>query len=85
MQGERPDLDFDLEHRKFADYWIAQPGAKGRKVDWNATWRNWIRNARVDKSRQEYKPGWKKRLEHAAVENQQYKAPSDDGIFSIGR
>lgn len=29
---------------KFRDYWRAQPGAKGRKVDWSATWRNWVRN-----------------------------------------
>jgi hypothetical protein len=28
---------------KFRDYWTAQPGIKGRKVDWDATWRNWIR------------------------------------------
>lgn len=27
----------------FRDYWISQPGAKGRKADWLATWRNWIR------------------------------------------
>lgn len=29
---------------KFADYWRAQPGMKGRKTDWSATWRNWVRN-----------------------------------------
>jgi uncharacterized protein YdaU (DUF1376 family) len=34
-----------LQAEKFRDYWIAQPGAKGRKVDWYATWRNWIRNS----------------------------------------
>lgn len=28
---------------KFRDYWRAQPGAKGRKTDWQATWRNWCR------------------------------------------
>ena len=30
----------------FRDYWIAAPGAKGRKTDWRATWRNWVRNQR---------------------------------------
>lgn len=30
---------------KFRDYWISQPGQKGVKADWNATWRNWIRKA----------------------------------------
>lgn len=29
---------------KFADYWRSQPGMKGRKTDWSATWRNWVRN-----------------------------------------
>jgi hypothetical protein len=28
---------------RFGDYWRAQPGAKGRKTDWQATWRNWCR------------------------------------------
>ena len=27
----------------FKDHWIAQPGVKGRKTDWEATWRNWVR------------------------------------------
>ena len=32
--------------RTFVDYWIAQPGAKGVKLNWAATWRNWCRNTR---------------------------------------
>ena len=31
---------------KFFDYWKAQPGQRGVKLDWDATWRNWIRNAK---------------------------------------
>lgn len=27
----------------FRDYWHGVAGAKGRKADWRATWRNWIR------------------------------------------
>jgi hypothetical protein len=34
---------------RFADYWRAQPGAKGRKADWQATWRNWLRRAAEDR------------------------------------
>ncbi len=30
----------------FTDYWHAQPGQKGVKLDWPATWRNWIRRER---------------------------------------
>ncbi|MCA9101921.1 MAG: hypothetical protein KDA63_12250, partial [Planctomycetales bacterium] len=33
------------EFAKFIDYWKAIPGSKGRKVDWDATFRNWIRRA----------------------------------------
>lgn len=30
----------------FRDYWIGVVGIKGRKADWRATWRNWVRNQR---------------------------------------
>jgi uncharacterized protein YdaU (DUF1376 family) len=33
------------EAEKFKDYWIAKPGAAAVKLDWQATWRNWIRNS----------------------------------------
>ena len=29
----------------FADHWHAKAGKDGRKADWGATWRNWIRRA----------------------------------------
>lgn len=38
-------IDGQTEHEKFLDYWRAQPGAKGVKHDWAATWRNWMRTA----------------------------------------
>ncbi len=43
-KAERPDLDPQVTGSRFRDYWIAQPGSKGRKADWSATWRNWVRN-----------------------------------------
>lgn len=43
-EQERPDLKPSDVACRFRDYWIAQPGAKGRKLDWSATWRNWVRN-----------------------------------------
>lgn len=33
----------------FADYWRSQPGQKGVKTDWQATWRNWVRRSRREK------------------------------------
>lgn len=29
---------------RFRDYWRSCPAAKGRKADWFATWRNWMRD-----------------------------------------
>ena len=40
---ERPDLVAKKVFAEFQDYWIAQPGQKGVKLDWEATWRNWVR------------------------------------------
>jgi len=31
-------------YERFTDYWISAAGAKARKTDWFATWRNWCRN-----------------------------------------
>jgi hypothetical protein len=28
---------------KFIDYWTAKPGKDGLKLDWDGTWRNWVR------------------------------------------
>lgn len=41
---ERDDLDPLKTFDHFRDYWIAVAGAKGNKLDWFATWRNWVRN-----------------------------------------
>jgi uncharacterized protein YdaU (DUF1376 family) len=35
----------EIELAKFRDYWPAKPGSAGRKLDWDATWRNWVRKA----------------------------------------
>lgn len=42
--GLRPEVAM-VEAAKFKDYWIAASGAKGVKLDWPATWRNWVRSA----------------------------------------
>jgi hypothetical protein len=40
-----PHVDGRREHEQFGDYWRAKPGKDGRKLDWVATWRNWMRTA----------------------------------------
>jgi uncharacterized protein YdaU (DUF1376 family) len=47
---ERPDIDVRQVAEQFKDYWIAQPGQKGVKLDWDATWRNWVRNTKAQKA-----------------------------------
>lgn len=42
-EAERPDLDLRTSIASFVDYWTAIPGSKGAKLDWAATFRNWIR------------------------------------------
>ena len=47
---ERPGwsaADVREVYARFRDYWIAKPGKDGRKADWFATWRNWIRKESV--------------------------------------
>lgn len=47
-RATRADLDPERVADEFRDYWVAKPGKDGRKADWEATWRNWVRNQRVD-------------------------------------
>ena len=45
----RPDLQPLRTFEQFKDYWSAQAGQKGVKLDWFATWRNWVRNTNAPK------------------------------------
>lgn len=44
---ERPDLNPADVSLRFADHWRAKAGKDGRKADWLATWRNWVRGERA--------------------------------------
>ncbi|WP_019224107.1 DUF1376 domain-containing protein [Bartonella rattaustraliani] len=52
-----PDFDFAIQEglppervkveiAKFRDYWSSKSGANATKLDWQATWRNWVRNSK---------------------------------------
>jgi len=45
----RPELSPVKTFDQFKDYWIAQAGQKGVKLDWFATWRNWVRSTNAPK------------------------------------
>jgi hypothetical protein len=38
-------VNYQIEIEKFRDYWAAKAGKDACKVNWNATWRNWVRSA----------------------------------------
>jgi len=46
-------LDADRTFADFVDYWRSIGGAKGRKLDWDATWRVWCRNQHPRKRKAE--------------------------------
>jgi len=62
-----------LEGEKFRDHWIAQAGSKGRKADWPATWRNWIRNSKSRQPKTFYE-----------ITKEQKEADADKRLTAIG-
>jgi hypothetical protein len=40
-----------LESDKFRDFWCSKSGKDATKVDWEATWRNWMRNSGSSRAR----------------------------------
>lgn len=69
-------VDVRTEHEKFMDYWRACPGVKGQKVDWAATWRNWMRTAGERACRNGWRPG--SALVPTSGAPQQYKPSTTD-------
>ncbi|WP_208433383.1 DUF1376 domain-containing protein [Bartonella taylorii] len=60
-----PDYDFAIaeglppervkvEIAKFRDYWRSKAGANATKIDWQATWCNWVRNSKSYKQGENY-------------------------------
>ena len=43
IKNEYPNLDLRAEHNDFIDYWLGVTGQLGTKLDWDATWRKWMR------------------------------------------
>jgi len=40
---KRPDLDIAELIEMFKDHWVAVPGSSGSKLNWDSTFRNWVR------------------------------------------
>jgi hypothetical protein len=44
-ERELPNVDAAKLAESFRDYWTAAAGEKARKLDWDATWRTWVRRS----------------------------------------
>lgn len=79
LKSERPELNLNFVADRYRDYWISQPGNKGKKVDWLATWRNWVRNESVPRNQPQAKP---EKFDPVAYVNRNRK-PQNDNIIDI--
>ena len=52
--SKAPDADLNTETEKFINYWVAKSGKDATKLDWTATWRNWILNAKTSNTRPDH-------------------------------
>jgi uncharacterized protein YdaU (DUF1376 family) len=55
-KATRADLKPQEVFDQFKDYWVSVGGQKGTKLDWTATWRNWVRNQRQQSVTTQDKP-----------------------------
>lgn len=49
-ESARKDLDPQVTFENFRDYWVAEPGKGGTKLDWDATWRKWVRSEKPNRA-----------------------------------
>lgn len=52
--SKAPGTDIATETEKFINYWTAKSGKDATKLDWAATWRNWILNAKTTNTRPDH-------------------------------
>jgi len=83
MSRERIKQEAD----KYRDYWLAKPGAAGRKLDWDATFRNWIRRsleiAPGGPPNGKYQHGTKSRIDGTAIDMHDTSWLDDDALEYI--
>jgi hypothetical protein len=65
---KRPELNPSDLFENFKDYWLEQPGQRGVKADWDATWRRWVRTEKPNG--QSFKGSASGRSGHAAEREQ---------------
>lgn len=82
---QRPDIDPGKTFDSFRDYWIAKPGKDGRKLDWTATWHNWVRNQNSAKGNQHANTGRSNETSFKPSKSERFKqALVDDTLAELG-
>lgn len=85
---ESPGVNARREADSFRDYWHSVAGSKGRKADWQATWRNWIRRANQDRrgnvNVQQQPRSAIERVQQHNQRNQQRREVASGTAFRIG-
>lgn len=70
---KRPNIDVQEETEKFVNHFRGKAGKDATKLDWNATWRNWILNARglyeSSKSKPERNNSYRDRRAQEAIDD----------------
>lgn len=83
VSTEKPGFPMTSELAKFRDYWAAKAGAGGVKLDWSATFRNWVRNANTGNQHANLQSGRKlsavEQVEQAIRNRRQREADNEDG------
>ena len=69
-RANAPDVQ-DSEVDRFRDYWHSAAGAKARKVNWDAVWRNWARRAQEDADNRRSRQGYRNQAQIMADMRQQ--------------
>lgn len=88
-KSERPELDDRMVRAmadSFRDFWTSKTGKDATKLDWAATWRNWVRNQRITGGGQRAgpaRPSSHLNLDHIDHEEGLERQP--DGSYRIAR
>jgi hypothetical protein len=84
IQAEYPNLDLKSEHQDFVDYWRAKPGKIALKLDWDATWRRWMRKQGKEQAEKATRGGYRNQNQimqdirrDAAIRDQQRETQGD--------
>lgn len=80
-----PEGEIDRVWSEFIDYWIAVPGARGTKLNWDATWRNRVRTLTPWKgAKNGAKPdGLAAAADRFIADAREREEPADDGFLDL--